>query len=149
MKSENETLVRAMGDKKALLLELDASKTEADLLSQRLSESEKKRRDLHNTIQEIKGNVRVMCRIRPFLNSETVNAEEGSPLTCSADQTSININGVGSKGEGNHSFTFDHVWDMTTFQENIFEEVSQLVQSALDGYNVCLFAYGQTGSGKT
>jgi hypothetical protein len=27
--------------------------------------------------------------------------------------------------------------------------VAELVQSFLDGFNVCIFAYGQTGSGKT
>lgn len=31
----------------------------------------------------------------------------------------------------------------------MFEEVSPLVRSCADGYNVCIFAYGQTGSGKT
>lgn len=31
----------------------------------------------------------------------------------------------------------------------MFEDTRHLVQSAIDGYNVCIFAYGQTGSGKT
>jgi len=31
----------------------------------------------------------------------------------------------------------------------IYADVSPLVTSVLDGYNVCIFAYGQTGSGKT
>ena len=34
-------------------------------------------------------------------------------------------------------------------QEEVYEEVSSLVRSCADGYNVCIFAYGQTGSGKT
>ncbi len=34
-------------------------------------------------------------------------------------------------------------------QEDVFREVREFVQSALDGYNVTLFSYGQTGSGKT
>ena len=28
-------------------------------------------------------------------------------------------------------------------------QVKSLIQSSVDGYNVCIFAYGQTGSGKT
>jgi hypothetical protein len=31
-------------------------------------------------------------------------------------------------------------------QERVFEDTRHLVQSAVDGYNVCIFAYGQTGA---
>merc|ERR1711935_136092 len=56
---------------------------------------------------------------------------------------------VGGDQLQSHSFTFDRVFPQSTSQDAVFTEVSEFVQSALDGYNVCLFSYGQTGSGKT
>lgn len=38
---------------------------------------------------------------------------------------------------------------MDSTQEDVFEEVSSLISSAVNGFNVCIMAYGQTGSGKT
>lgn len=43
------------------------------------------------------------------------------------------------------AFDFDRVFGPEVQQAGIFQDVSQLVTSALDGYNVCIFAYGQTG----
>jgi kinesin family protein C1 len=51
--------------------------------------------------------------------------------------------------EVTHSFSFDRTFGSGDGQEQVFIEVSEFVQSALDGFNVCLFSYGQTGSGKT
>lgn len=49
------------------------------------------------------------------------------------------------KKQVKHDFSFDQVFAPLTDQNDIFECVSPLVQSALDGYNICIFAYGQTG----
>merc|ERR1712176_1087109 len=50
--------------------------------------------------------------------------------------------------EGSNAFSFDAVFTPGT-QEQVFEDCRDLVQSAVDGYNVTMFAYGQTGAGKT
>ncbi len=112
---------------------------------------EVQRRKLHNIIQELRGNVRVFARVRPFLPAD------GLDLTCLPDPTiSVRPDGVSAKisrpsddrAADEQNFTFDKVFGPSCSQEAVFQEVSEFVQSALDGYNVCLFSYGQTGSGK-
>ncbi|XP_057950155.1 kinesin-like protein KIN-14N [Malania oleifera] len=114
----------------------------------KIIEGEKLRKKLHNTILELKGNIRVFCRVRPLLPDDSAGAETkviSYPTSTEAFGRGIDLLQNGQK----HSFTFDKVFMPDASQDEVFVEISQLVQSALDGYKVCIFAYGQTGSGKT
>ena len=39
--------------------------------------------------------------------------------------------------------------DLLACSPQVFEKVTGLITSVLDGFSACIFAYGQTGSGKT
>jgi len=116
-------------------------------LEEQLMEGRAERRRMHNLIQELRGNVRVFARIRPFLPGDHV-PEDTEPCIVPKSETSLKIM-MDEEGTQEHKFSFDRVFPPGSGQEQVFEEVSEFVQSALDGYNVCLFSYGQTGSGKT
>ena len=119
-------------------------------LEAEIKRGEVMRRKMHNTIQELRGNVRVFARVRPFLPSDNVADVTPEQTIQVRDNLSIRImkDATESARGENHNFMFDKAFGPHTSQEIIFEEVSEFVQSALDGYNVCLFSYGQTGSGK-
>ncbi|CAI8617556.1 unnamed protein product [Vicia faba] len=139
-----ETRTEFVGKQK-LVDELQRSLEDAEY---KLIEGERLRKKLHNTILELKGNIRVFCRVRPLLHDESRSTEDKifsypTPMEASGRQIDLAQNGQ------KHSFTFDKVFIPEVSQEEVFVEISQLVQSALDGYKVCIFAYGQTGSGKT
>lgn len=128
---------------------------QATLANEKLRAEETLRRRLHNQVQELKGNIRVFCRVRPTLSSEEdTPAKIGFPDS-DVDCKEVAIQGheqrsaLGNVTTATNGFSFDRVFSPSAQNEQVFEEISQLVQSALDGYNVCIFCYGQTGSGKT
>ncbi|KAI4299239.1 hypothetical protein L6164_032716 [Bauhinia variegata] len=110
-------------------------------------EGEKLRKKLHNTILELKGNIRVFCRVRPLLPDDGIGTDMAVSYPTSTEALGRGIELVQSGQK--YPFTFDKVFNHEASQDDVFTEISQLVQSALDGYKVCIFAYGQTGSGKT
>ena len=112
-------------------------------LADRLEESERLRRGLLNTIHELRGNVRVMARVRPLLPHDG----DDSCLLCLRDGRSVELKGT-ARGAG-QTFSLDAVFGPEADQETVYKEVAELVQSAIDGYKVSIMSYGQTGSGKT
>ncbi|KAB5529177.1 hypothetical protein DKX38_019258 [Salix brachista] len=103
-------------------------------------------RKLYNQVQDLKGNIRVYCRVRPFLTGQASRFSTVDHI----DEGNITIIIPSKYGkEGRKSFSFNKVFGPLATQEEVFADTQPLIRSVLDGYNVCIFAYGQTGSGKT
>uniref|UniRef100_I1PAI3 Kinesin motor domain-containing protein n=1 Tax=Oryza glaberrima TaxID=4538 RepID=I1PAI3_ORYGL len=102
-------------------------------------------RKLYNQVQDLKGSIRVYCRVRPFLPGQVSSCAVGS-----IDEGNITIITPSKSGkEGRKTFSFNKVFGPSATQDEVFLDTQPLIRSVLDGYNVCIFAYGQTGSGKT
>ncbi|KAL6902279.1 hypothetical protein ACP4OV_005155 [Aristida adscensionis] len=102
-------------------------------------------RRLYNQVQDLKGSIRVYCRVRPFLPGQVSSSTVGS-----IDEGNITIVTPSKSGkEGRKTFSFNKVFGPSATQDEVFFDTQPLIRSVLDGYNVCIFAYGQTGSGKT
>ncbi|KAB2578298.1 Kinesin-like protein klpA [Lasiodiplodia theobromae] len=152
LESDSQAQSSAFGELQKQMQEaIDA----AEEAKAKLRAEETLRRKLHNQVQELKGNIRVFCRVRPPSETEVPQAAEIAYPDAGKDSKEVVIQGpqqksaMGTVTQSTSPFTFDRVFGPGSQNAEVFDEISQLVQSALDGYNVCIFCYGQTGSGKT
>ncbi|KAL0024480.1 hypothetical protein WJX77_008530 [Trebouxia sp. C0004] len=113
------------------------------------------RRALHNQLVDLKGAIRVFCRVRPLLAKERAANLEAATSCHPLNNTITVISNRTGRGSStsvktkSSTFSYDAVYEPGSSQEAVFSDVEPVVTSVLDGYNVCIFAYGQTGSGKT
>lgn len=104
------------------------------------------RKKCHNELVRLKGNIRVLCRVRPVCAGEADAADTKNLVTFDPEDDAVLY--LSNKGKL-MTFELDKVFTTQATQEEVFQEVQSLVTSCIDGFNVCIFAYGQTGSGKT
>nr|XP_011465397.1 PREDICTED: kinesin-4 isoform X3 [Fragaria vesca subsp. vesca] len=104
-------------------------------------------RKLFNEIQDLKGNIRVYCRIRPFLPGQK---DKRTLVEQIGDNGELVVADHSKPGKDGHRlFKFNKVYGSDATQAQVYTDTQPFIRSVLDGYNVCIFAYGQTGSGKT
>ncbi|KAL9327288.1 hypothetical protein ACSQ67_007933 [Phaseolus vulgaris] len=133
--------LREMKETAAILKMQGAQLAEMETL---YKEEQVLRKRYFNVIEDMKGKIRVYCRLRP-LNEKEMAEKEREVLTA-VDEFTVEYPWKDDKPK---QYIYDRVFDAVATQESVFEDTKYLVQSAVDGYNVCIFAYGQTGSGKT
>ncbi|XP_027256770.2 kinesin-like protein KIF25 isoform X2 [Cricetulus griseus] len=143
---------------------LQACQSEAARLQQHLEELEsryhleqQRRRALHNSLVELKGNIRVHCRIRPFWSfghkldgSASQNCTTPGEVVHAVDDETVLVRcALPGRPPTDKTYNFERVYGPAASQAVVFEDIRPLLISLLDGYNVCIMAYGQTGSGKS
>eukprot|EP00741_Cyanophora_paradoxa_P000662 tig00000430_g637.t1 len=165
MKKKEAKAAQLKGELEKLAAAVEAARKEAAEAEARRAAMEHALKDevilrkkYYNTIEDMKGKIRVFARTRPRLPSE-----QGNPVLVFPDPYTIEVPGRNGQTK---SFQFDACFPEDTSQERVFEDTKtlnftdapaprpskdtkNLIQSAVDGFNVCIFAYGQTGSGKT
>nr|XP_046242842.1 kinesin-like protein KIN-14E [Scatophagus argus] len=136
--------VKSVGQQLLLLQDqLKQVKEEKKKIIENYNSERTMRKKYYNMVEDMKGKIRVFCRIRPVSRAEV--EQGGNIVVQKLDDYSVTV----ETPRGQREFQFDRVFSAEASQDDLFCDTSRLIQSSIDGYNVCIFSYGQTGSGKT
>lgn len=111
----------------------------ADLLARYKYET-RERKLLYNHIQELRGNIRVFCRVRFDERSSCVlRFPDKNALGTPTDLVCPNP----KDAKLSKRFEFDRVFHPGDSQNAVFDDTEPVITSTVDGYNVSIIAYGQ------
>ena len=122
-----------------------------NIFNNKLNEEKKMRRDIFNKYLNLRGNISIMCRIRPLTNKDKkeILMDKNSKIDIyTFDKNSIIVKNF--KVNNNlKKYEFDYVFSENKTQEDIYEEISPFVQLLFKGENIIITSLGQKNSGKT
>ncbi|PQM41939.1 kinesin-like protein KIN-14B isoform X3 [Prunus yedoensis var. nudiflora] len=100
----------------------------------RISPLINEKRRFFNDLSTAKGNIKIYCRARPLFE------DEGSSIVEYPDDYNIRVNtGDDALSNPKKDFKLDRVYGPHVGQAELFRDVQPLVQSALDGYKICIW----------
>ena len=111
----------------------------------------KERKRLHNLVAELKGNIRVFCRVRPANRDELASGDKigitpAGPSELFVAASTETDNGKAVK-KPSATFEFDRVFGPTSTQAEVFDEVSAIIAGLMrwrDLDNMCIALAGET-----
>jgi hypothetical protein len=101
------------------------------------------KRKLQEELMTLKGNIRVVCKVRPPCESRQCIAVKVGTRQHDSVET-VNPLQVISR-----SWKFDAAFDHYEPQQRLTEYITPVTNALLDGFNVGILALGQSGTGKT
>ncbi|TGJ85816.1 hypothetical protein E0Z10_g2950 [Xylaria hypoxylon] len=128
-----------------------------DTMKKALVKEETKRSLIFNEFQKLRKEIRVMCRIKPptrhdgaILEYETSEGKFHSKPAGLEIISQKSLYGTTTQVEDRSKhYHFDRVFEAQDTNEDVWLEISQFVQSFIEGRQVTIFCYGQTATGKT
>ncbi|CAM9805319.1 unnamed protein product, partial [Ectocarpus sp. 13 AM-2016] len=134
---EAEALEKVEATKKKLEAEIESATKARDEANALYAKENRGRKAIHNKLLELQGNIRVLARVRPMLEVELKSGKDADVTSFPADEDIvIKKQKEGARGGEDVSethFEFDRVFKPDSSQEGVFEAVSPLVTSVLDG----------------
>ena len=126
--------------------EMKDYKEKISSLNDKLNEEKKLRRKIFYNYLNLRGNISVVCRLKPYSQDEKINKNS------QIDTFLIDNNTLIVKNKENNNlkkYEFDYIFSGDNTQHDIYKEVFPLIHSLFKGDNVVILSYGQKKSGKS